>query len=222
MEQKKKFILAIPTIIIIVVAILGICLIFYNRHFKKLSREDAKILAGKVANINNISCEIVTEGTMQDGTQIVTNYKLKDNKMIETSGSYVTYEDDNENIKMMLDNDEKIVYVYDEFQSDIDVFKEVLHSAEEILASDEYEYKFLKYETMNGVKCASIMLTYENTTFNIWLDRESGMIVKMTCNDYIEEVGNVTMTSYYRYQLNSVTDDDVSQPNIENYEVENI
>ena len=61
MKEKKVFILAIPTIIVIIVVIVGIALIFYNRNFKKMSKDDAYVLASKVAVINNISCEVLTE-----------------------------------------------------------------------------------------------------------------------------------------------------------------
>ena len=36
MNEKKNFILAVPTIIIIIVVIAGISTIFYNRNFKKI------------------------------------------------------------------------------------------------------------------------------------------------------------------------------------------
>ena len=38
MNEKKTFILAVPTVIIIIIAIVGISLIFYNRNFKKMNR----------------------------------------------------------------------------------------------------------------------------------------------------------------------------------------
>ena len=63
MNEKKTFILAVPTVIIIIIAIVGISLIFYNRNFKKMNRDDVKTLAQKVATIVNISCEIAIESS---------------------------------------------------------------------------------------------------------------------------------------------------------------
>ncbi len=222
MEQKKKFILAIPTIIIIIVTIVGISLIFYNRHFKELSREDAKLLAEKVTSINNISCEIVTESTMQGSSQSIVDYKLKDNKLITKNNDYLTYENDDINSKIQIDDTEKIAFTFKEYESDIQIFKESLCSAVQLLKSEECEYKFIKYETMNGIKCAEIELTEANARFDIWLDRKNGMIVKFEGHDNIEGVGEVTMTRYYRYQIGTVTDNDVSEPDLSGYTIEEL
>ena len=81
MKEKKKFVLVVPTVVI-VLAIAGILMIFYNRNLKDMSREDAKSLAQKVAIIENISCEIVTESNEIEQGQYVVDYKLKDNKMV--------------------------------------------------------------------------------------------------------------------------------------------
>ncbi len=222
MENKKKFILAIPTIIIIIVTIVGISLIFYNRHFKKLSRDDAKILAEKVTNINNISCEIVTESTVPGASQYTVDYKLKDNKLITKNNDYLTYENDDENSKIQIDDTEKVAFTFKEYESDIQIFKESLCYALQLLKSDECEYKFLKYETMNGIKCASIELTEGNAKFNFWLDKKTGMIVKFEGNDYIEGIGEVTVTRYYRYQIDSVKDEDVAKPDLTDYTIEEL
>ena len=78
--MKKNFILAVPTIIIIIVVIAGISTIFYNRNFKKMNKEDVKTLAQKVATINNISCEIITESSEENVSKTISDYKLNNNK----------------------------------------------------------------------------------------------------------------------------------------------
>lgn len=218
MKEKKVFILAIPTIVIIVVFIVGVLVIFYNRNFKKMSREDAKALASKVALIENISCEIITEGNGDDGLRTVSDYKLKNGRLISQVDSFRIYDDSTEKYLVQIDDDAKTAYVYSDYKSEIDNFKNMICSAEKLLESSDLEYEFKEYCTVNGVKCVKFSLSNKEAMYNIWLDRSSGMIVKMECKYFSggeENVNNI----YYRYQLNNVTDDMVVRPNLEGYSV---
>lgn len=219
MKENKKFILAIPTLIIIVVTIIGISLIFYNRNLKEMSREDARLLASKVIDINNISCEIVTQNSLQSDVQDVVDYKMKDNKVISIDDSYTVFEDLSQKVKIQIDDSEKTAYVYSVYTDEITNFQEMLYTAEKLLESEEYEYSFIDYETMNGIKCAAFSVANADTTFNIWLDRDNGMIVKMECHYKSSNDPSIDTTMYYRYQLNVVTEDDVKQPELDGYTV---
>ncbi|MCI8290728.1 MAG: hypothetical protein HFJ25_00505 [Clostridia bacterium] len=219
MEEKKKFILAIPTIVIIVVVIIGIFMIFYKRNVKDMSREDVRILAQKVATINNISCEIVSESNDISKEKSVTDYKLKDRKLACKTDYYTIFDDENENTKIQIDENEKVAYVYKEYKSEIMSFQEMLCTAEKLLESNEYEYKFLKYETMNGIKCVSFSLFNSDSTFDIWLDKSTGMIVKMECHYHMEGVQKIDTAMYYRYQIGVVLDDDVKKPDLTDYSI---
>lgn len=219
MNEKKNFILAVPTIIIIIVVIAGISTIFYNRNFKKMNKEDVKTLAQKVATINNISCEIITESSEENVSKTISDYKLNNNKMISNVDNFKVYDNKDEKTLIQIDDNEKQVYVYGEYSSAIDDFESMLCSAEKLLESDEYEYNFKDYETVNGIKCVAFSLSNANTVFNIWLDKSNGMIVKMECNYSSEESQSISTTLYYRYQLNNVTDEDVQKPNLDGYNV---
>lgn len=221
MEEKKKFILAIPTLIIIFVTILGFSLIFYNRNIKGLSREDAKLLTQKVLGVSNISCEIVTESSNEIDNDIV-SYKLKDSKLVEKTKYYTIYDDEESKNKIQIDNEEKIAYIYSEYQSETTTFKEMIYKANELLENNDYNYKFNSYETMNGVKCASFTLSNSDADFNIWLDKSNGMITKIECIYHSESSGDINKNMYYRYQLNCVSDEDIAEPNLEEYTVVNL
>lgn len=221
MEEKKKFILAIPTLIIIFVTILGFSLIFYNRNIKGLSREDAKLLTQKVLGVSNISCEIVTESSNEIDNDIV-SYKLKDSKLVEKTKYYTIYDDQESKNKIQIDNEEKIAYIYSEYQSETTTFKEMIYKANELLENNDYNYKFNSYETMNGVKCACFTLSNSDADFNIWLDKLNGMITKIECIYHSESSGDINKNMYYRYQLNCVSDEDIAEPNLEEYTVVNL
>ena len=219
MKEKKVFILAVPTIVIIGVFIIGVAAIFYNRNFKKLSRDDAKALAGKVALIENISCEIVTESSENGGFRTVSDYKLKDGKLISKVDNFRIYDDSSQKSLIQIDDDAKTAYVYSDYKSEIDNFKNLICSAEKLLESNDLEYAFKEYSTVNGVKCVNFTLSNKEVSYNIWLDRSSGMIVKMECR-YFSTGGDDNVNNiYYRYQLNNVTDDMVVKPSLDGYSV---
>lgn len=219
MKEKKTFILAIPTMIIIVVAVVGIFLIFYKRNVKEMTREDARVLAQKVAVIDNISCEIVTESNERENTKYVVDYKLKDRKMLSKTDYYTIYDDENEKIKIQIDENEKVAYSYKEYKSEIIYFQEMLCTVVKMLESEEYKYTFSKYETMNGIKCVVFNLENSDSSFNVWLDKATGMIVKIECNYHLEGEENINTVMHYRYQIGNVKDEDVAKPNLTNYSV---
>lgn len=219
MNEKKTFILAVPTVIIIIIAIVGISLIFYNRNFKKMNRDDVKTLAQKVATIDNISCEIAIESSEENVESSISDYKLKDGKLISKIDTFEIYDNKDEQSLIQIDNDSKEAYVYSEYDSQIDDFEAMLCTAEKLLESNDYEYLFKDYETVNGVKCVAFSLSNSNTTFDIWLDKSNGMIVKMVCNYSAEGEDSITTTMLYRYKIGSVTDEDVQKPNLEGYTI---
>ena len=95
----------------------------------------------------------------------------------------------------------------------------MLCTAEKLLESNDYEYIFKDYETVNGVKCVAFSLSNTNTTFDIWLDKSNGMIVKMVCNYSAEGEKTISTTMLYRYKIGSVTDEEVQKPNLEGYTI---
>ncbi len=216
MKEKKKFVLVVPTVVI-VLAIAGILMIFYNRNLKDMSREDAKSLAQKVAIIENISCEIVTESNEIEQGQYVVDYKLKDNKMVYRTDYYTIYDNSDKNTKIQIDDHEKIAYLYNDYKSEILTFKEMLCTVEKMLESNEYNYEFVGYETMNGIKCTNFNLSKEDSTFNVWLDRENGMIVKIECYYHVLNSEKIKKVMYYRYKIGNVIDEDVASPDLTGY-----
>lgn len=219
MNEKKTFILAVPTVIIIIIAIVGISLIFYNRNFKKMNRDDVKTLAQKVATIDNISCEIAIESSEENVGSSISDYKLKDGKLISKIDTFEIYDNKDEHSLIQIDRDSKEAYVYSEYDSQIDDFEAMLCTAEKLLESNDYEYIFKDYETVNGVKCVAFSLSNTNTTFDIWLDKSNGMIVKMVCNYSAEGEKTISTTMLYRYKIGSVTDEEVQKPNLEGYTI---
>ena len=219
MNEKKTFILAVPTVIIIIIAIVGISLIFYNRNFKKMNRDDVKTLAQKVATIDNISCEIAIESSEENVESSISDYKLKDGKLISKIDNFEIYDNKEEQSLIQIDRDSKEAYVYSEYDSQIDDFEAMLCTAEKLLESNDYEYIFKDYETVNGVKCVAFSLSNTNTTFDIWLDKSNGMIVKMVCNYSAEGEKTISTTMLYRYKIGSVTDEEVQKPNLEEYTI---
>lgn len=216
MKDKKVFILAIPTIVIIVVVAIGMLLIFYNRNYKKMSREDAKILSQKVAVIDNISCELVTNA---GGIESISDYKMKENKMVSKTDGFTTYDNKDEQRIVQLVDSEKRAYTYSNYKSEIDDFRAMLCSVAKSFEDERYNYQFQKYETINGVKCVNFILQNDEVEFKIWLDRSTGMIVKMICHDKSNSQNEMDSTLYFRYQIGNVSDSQVQKPDLSGYEI---
>lgn len=221
MKEKKIFILAVPTIIIIVIAIIGISLIFYSRNFKKMSKEDVKLLAQKVAKIENISCEVVTTTDKEEGIQSVEDYKLKNGVMISKVDDFVIYDNKETQTLMQIDDEEKLVYTYGQYNSEIDNFKTMLLTAESLLMNDKNEYVFKDLVTMNGIKCINFELKNNDTVFEIWMDKKTGMIVKMDTH-YGTGDSQMNISVVYRYQIDNVKDEDIVIPDTTGYKVINL
>ena len=216
MKEKKVFILAIPTIVIIIVVFIGMLLIFYNRNYKKMSRNDAKILSQKVAVIDNISCELVTS---VGEIETVSDYKMKGNIMVSKVDGFTTYDNKDERTIIQLVNSEKRAYTYSNYKSEIDDFKAMLCYVAKAFDEEEYEYKFLKYETINGIKCVNFILQNSEVEFQIWLDKNTGMIVKMICHNKLENQNTKDTILYFRYQIGNVSDEQVQKPDLSGFEV---
>ena len=215
MKEKKVFILAVPTIIVTICVIAGIALIFYNRNFKKMTKNDAHALAEKVALVNNISCEILTETPYGTTTA---DYKVKDNVVLSsTSGIGGTYRiyDDGKN-KFQIDDEGKEAYIYHDYQPEKDIFLAELCQVAKFLESDNYSFQFIDYTKMNGYKVCHFTMEDPNNKYEVWLDRESGMILEL---DYYSKIdGEDWAKRHYRFSINTVTDEMVKKPDLKGYE----
>lgn len=212
MQEKKKFILAVPTVIIIIIFIISMIFIFYKKNIKDMTKDEALVLAEKVLRIDNLSCQIVAK---QGETETTTNYKR--------FGKYIYME--NDELKQYLDTDtsecvyvdtkEKEAYKYNS-NAIIDNYNEMIYTGVSFLKDETLNYKFNKYEKVNGIECVSITLSNESTNVNIWFDKSSGMVAKFSIK-YLEEEGEET-TYVYRYQIGKVNEEEIKAPDLNTLE----
>ncbi len=216
MKEKKKFILAIPTIIIIFIFIIGMGIMIYQKNYKPLSREDAIFLSKKVLSIDNISCEVVTQGEEEK----IVDYKFKNNILLTRYNTSIEITDGNENNKCTyIDTSEKEKYIYNS-ANNIDSFKSLIYTAVEVLENKDYEYEFLRYEKVNGIKSVSFKLKQVDSSITIWLDRKKGMPIKIEGEYNLEDEENTTkITTIYRYQIGQVKDEDMEIPDTTGYNI---
>ena len=163
-----------------------------------MTKEDVKTLAQKVATINNISCEVLTESSEVEIAGTISDYKLCNNKLVSNVDNFKMYDDKNEKTLLQIDEKQKIVYQYKEYNSALDEFETMICSVAKLLESDEYQYEFKNYETVNGI------------------------IVKMICHYIGDGSNSIDTTLNYRYQLNNVTDEDVKKPDLTGYTITEI
>ncbi|MBR3152853.1 MAG: hypothetical protein IKF52_04540 [Clostridia bacterium] len=215
--EKKTFILAVPTVIIIIVFLIAMPVMIYRKNFKPLSRDEAITLSEKNLSIDNISCEVITKSNDEK----VVDYKFKDNTLYSNYNDS-TIELTEEDKCTYVDLKEKELYTYNS-KNNIDNFKSVLNSAREILENDDYEYEFKKYEKINGIKAATFSLKKDGSEFTISLDRETGMPLKIDGEYYVKNEDKTdSITTIFRYQIGQVKDEDLKLPDTEGYNIVNM
>lgn len=214
MQEKKKFILAVPTVIIIIIFIIALAYLIYSKNFKPLSKEKAIELAEMAVTIDNFSCQLVIE---QDGEEFVTDYKRKDNIVYMKEVDYEEYLNIDTSECVYIDRENKEAYTYTS-DSVLESYNTRLYAGIQSLENGDYSYTFNEYEKVNGIKCASITLSNDSENIDMWIDTKAGMITKYVITNKSEEDGN-SATYIYRYQIGNVTDEDVKVPDLSEYTV---
>ncbi len=214
MQEKKKFILAVPTVIIIIIFIIALAYLIYSKNFKPLSKEKAIELAEMAVTIDNFSCQLVIE---QDGEEFVTDYKRKDNIVYMKEVDYEEYLNIDTSECVYVDRENKEAYTYTS-DSVLKSYNTRLYAGIQSLENGDYSYTFNEYEKVNGIKCASITLSNDSENIDMWIDTKAGMITKYVITNKSEEDGN-SATYIYRYQIGNVTDEDVKVPDLSEYTV---
>ena len=208
----KKTVIVLISIIAICAIILGIKVTNNNKNNEsKYSRYDIIKLIENAKNYNNYYCEYnnLGENTIR---------KIKDNKMVVINDDRTVYIDYDSNKQTIIKNTENVAIVSSldssklvsinkiYFQEGIDVLNDY----------DNYEYKFMKEEDINGFQCIKIKLTSQTINYDIWLDTKSGLVTKMICSK-TEEDNKISID--YDLKLDIITDKDVETPKLNNYKV---
>ena len=215
MQEKKKFILAVPTVIIIIIFIIAMSYMIYNKNFKPLDKEEALSLARQAVNIDNFSCQIVTQ---QGDTETTTDYKRKGNMVYMQAEDYKEYLNIDTTECVYIDDENKEAYMY-ESDSVLENYNGMIYSGIQSLEDESFSYNFNKYEKVNGIDCAAINLTSDSIDADLWLDRDNGMVTKFVITYKAEELEDSSTTYIYRYQIGNVTDDNVTIPDLTEYTV---
>ena len=215
MQEKKKFVLAVPTVIIIIIFIIALGYLIYSKNFKPLSKEKAIELAEKSVTVDNFSCQLVIE---QDGEEIVADYKRKENMVYMKEIDYEEYLNIDTAECVYVDRENKEAYAYTS-DSVLESYNTRLYAGIKSLEDENYSYTFNKYEKVNGIKCASITLDSDLENINMWLDTKTGMVTKYVVTNKSEGGDKFPITYIYRYQTGNVTDDDIKIPDLSDYTV---
>lgn len=225
MQETKKISLAIPTIIVIIIFIILMSYMIYNKNYKymskELNRQEALELAQKVAQIDDLSCQVITKKNDKEST---TNYKRKGNMV------YIETEDNKEYINIetkkctYIDEENKEAYEYTS-DSVIESYNETIYTAIQFLNNNSFSYEFVGDNKINGIKCAEIKLNSDDINVDMFLDRKTGMIVKFIIN-YKEnsdnQENNDVITYIYRYQIGSFGKNSINIPSLDEYTVMNM
>lgn len=218
MPEKKKFILAVPTVIIIIIFIVTMSYMVYQKNYKPLTKEEAMHLAERAVTIDNLSCQIMAK---QEDKESVVNYKRKGNIVYRESDNCEEYLNIETSECVYIDVENKEAYKYTS-DSVIESYNEMIYIGIQSLRDESLIYKFVNYEKVNGINCAAVNLTGENTVMDLWLDRDTGMVTKFTITYKADGIEDSTTTYIYRYQIGKVTDENITVPELSDYIVMDI
>ena len=213
MQEKKKFILAVPTVIIIIIFIVAMSYLVYNKNFKPMTKEEALSLAQKAVNIDNFSCQVVTK---QGDLETINDYKRKGNMVYMEAEDYKEYLNIDTSECVYIDDENKEAYTYTS-DSVLESYNEIIYIGIQSLEDESFTYSFNKYEKINGIKCAAINLSSDSINADLWLDRDTGMVAKFVITYKAEGMEDSATTYIYRYQIGNVTDENVKVPDLSDY-----
>lgn len=193
-------------ILIILLLLLILFLIHSIKNYIIISK-----ISDKQIQLNNYSLIIEYYQLGQDKTTIEQNYK--DGKMLQ-----ILKKDDNEIVRYWYDEDSKeLISILNTNDLNATIEKNVVHLfvIELSLGYDSVKKKindilgtFISYEELDGQKC---YVLNKGKKIKDYISIESGKILKRINNDNIVE--------YKELYINNLTDEDISRPNLNSYEI---
>ncbi len=213
MLKNKKTLVALIVIILIALIVLTLCIAMNNKY----SRDSITDL---VKN-STISNNIYIENNMYENNSYVgvAKFYIKDNMEYiyqenKNQEKIETYINNESNISTTVLHSEKIITQtnnnYTDFNSVLQPLKDTLLN--ELNDSLQYQYKYCGKELVNEINCIKISLTNNenNENYNYYIDETTGYIVQY-------ENESSKNKEIYKYELNSVTDEQIKVFNLDDY-----
>ena len=226
-----KTIKILIVIIIILAIVFGIKVLGPKKSEtnKGLTLEQVKEIVAKSENVKNFYYENTSETELNiiPYNKIPKSIKRKNNKKIMKiyyDGIDYIWVNDEENKVISIskwdhkDYPNKKVALIDY----TDLYKENFHQKPlfDILLENMQEYEYKGEEKYNEYNCIMVNFIwyYEGKKIEneLWIDKESGFIMKIIFKEDGKEIGR----GEYNYKFNCVTDEDVKEPDLTNYAVE--
>lgn len=194
-------------IVIIILALILCCKIFIStpQDTSKYSREDILQLVSKTTQYNNYYCDYILDGS-------AAIYKFKDNVLISNYIFTTMYIDYNSNEKFIINTETRRAIVNDSPAKITPLL--YVSSLYELISDEDCKYKYIEEENYNGYDCIVIQIDGPEAKYKIWVDSESGFVVKS-----IENKGFISNTTEYNIKLNYVTAEEMEKPDLSRYTI---
>lgn len=214
----KKFIKII--ILIVVIAIISILTFFLYSNSNNYNKEKVISLLEKGAECKNYSIELANDTQslimkQKDNIYVVTSSK-------ENEDTFKIYENFDSDQIIIMDEEYAIkssISKYIESEEENEYLQPYVNTAIQNFKSNNYEYSFVEKTKYNNETCIVVNLKknedeYENINYTI--SKKTGLIYKIESfnkNNKVIESTDLNIT------LNSVTDEDVKEPDLTNINV---
>lgn len=212
-------------IILILLVIFGIKIsgIKLFKQKDKLTLEQVKELISKSENVTNYYCE--TEG---DSNAFFKTIKRKDNIKVEEPAE--TSSNNNIEYKWINDEENKVIVIGNSYHKDYPNKKIAIVQYTDLYKGNYYprilfdsilkemkKFEYKKEENYNGYNCIVVnFMDEENNKVELWIDKEYGFIMR----EIVEKNGEKTADAKFNYKFNCITEDDVKEPDLSNYAIE--
>jgi len=198
--MKKNVIIGIIIVAIIVIAIVAVK---SNKNNIDMSREEVLALVRIVNSKENIYFEYTTNGNK-------TTKKVKgDIEVIESNGT-ITWTDYKNKEKYIINTTLKTVQKLDDMMASLStMIRDNSFGVMNYLRNLSMEYKCIGEEKIKKSKAIHIELKDSEDTINIWIEKETGAILKITKGENIQE---------FSTQFNVVKAEEVKLPDLSEYE----
>ena len=236
--MKFKAVMLMLLFLVLIIIFCSIIFFVIKNPITDYTREDIIELLESGRDYNNYSfCK-----SDEDNEVIV---KFKDNIEVISTKKMTVYINFNEDKQIIIPPKDNIALVSKPLSTST---QNHINDAIWYLKEESWDYRCIGKDMCNGLECVKVRLTqtissegyteswldmlqkdteesdvnYIMCTLDFWISLESGLVAKTVLNGESDTGENEMLIYDYKLQLNTVTDDDIKLPDLQDYEVKYI
>lgn len=207
MENKKleKNFLIVIIVIIILAIVAGMVMVLSQNNTHSYSNIER--IAKQNLKYNNymltITGDIYSENSTKIDKKVTRKGDIRKEEYIQRDGNKEIRWQTNDKIIV---ESSKMIIDSGFIKNDLDILSQYIEN------KDKYDY--LKNEKYNDIECIVVQFTRQDSKAILWIDEEKGLVLR---EQHYNKDGNIDYEYFYDIELNTVSDEQVKLPNIDDY-----